>query len=215
MHVTLLGATGKVGAPVLDELVRRGHRVVAVCRDAGRLPTHGEDVDVCAGDVFDPEVLAGAVRDADVVVCSVALRDTPQRDRTPDELLRVVSRAAATAGARLVTMGGAGSLRGPDGVDLVDRPEFPDLARPESLGFRQALRDLRGDAPAGLVWSMLSPPMSIEVDADRTGVYRTADDTPVVDESGASRISAADLAVALVDEVERAEHSGARFTVAY
>jgi putative NADH-flavin reductase len=62
---------------------------------------------------------------------------------------------------------------------------------------------------------MLSPPASIEVDGPRTGEYRGGDDTLIVDEDGASRISAADLAVALVDEVENPKHHRRRFTVGY
>jgi len=32
----LLGATGKVGAPVLDELLARGHEVTAAVRDGSK-----------------------------------------------------------------------------------------------------------------------------------------------------------------------------------
>jgi len=37
----------------------------------------------------------------------------------------------------------------------------------------------------------------------------------ITDEHGASRISAADLAVALVDELENPKYPGRRFTVGY
>lgn len=215
MQVLLLGATGKVGAPVLDELLTRGHAVTAVARDPSRLPPEAAMLRRRSGDVFDDGFLADAAVGIDVVVCSVALRDGAQQQRTPVGLLRAVSAAAAKADARLVTMGGAGSLRNEDGVDLVDTPEFPEVAKPESLGFRDALHELRDHAPPGLVWAMVSPPMSIETEAPRSGRYRTADDVPVRDEQGRSRISAADLAVAVVDEVETPKHSGRRFTVGY
>ncbi|HEY1966714.1 MAG TPA: NAD(P)H-binding protein [Pseudonocardia sp.] len=215
MKIVLLGATGKVGGPILSELLDRGHQVTAVVRDASRLPTAGDGLTHRAGDVFDESFLAEVVAGAEVLVCSVALRDPAQRDRTPARLIGGVARAAAAAGARLVTMGGAGSLRTSAGIDLVDTPGFPEVAKAESLGFREALHNLIDDAPDGLAWTMLSPPVSIEVDAPRTGAYRTADDTLIVDEAGASRISAADLAVALVDEVERPAHPGRRFSVGY
>lgn len=215
MQVLLLGATGKVGALIRDELLSRGHEVTAVVRDPAALPAESASLHHRPGDVFDTGFLADAAKDADVVVCSVALRDAAQRERTPAQLLRGVAQVAADAGARLVTMGGAGSLRTASGVDLVDTPQFPEVAKPESLGFREALHDLIGAAPAGLAWAMLSPPVSIEVDGPRTGHYRTADDTLVTDEQGASRISAADLAVAVVDEVEDPQHQQRRFTVGY
>ncbi|HWN34665.1 MAG TPA: NAD(P)H-binding protein [Pseudonocardia sp.] len=215
MNVVLLGATGKVGGPILAELLDRGHRVTAVVREASRLPAESAALAHRVGDVFDPGVLDAALPGADAVVCAVALRDPAQRERTPELLLRTVSAAAARARVRLLTMGGAGSLRTEGGVDLVDTPGFPEVAKPESLGFRAALHELLERAPAGLDWTMLSPPASIEVAGPRTGRYRTADDTLLTDEDGASRISAADLAAALVDELENPKHPRARFTAAY
>lgn len=215
MRVVMLGATGKVGAPILRELLDRRHHVTAVVRDPTRLPAEGPSLYHRVGDVFDAAFLADAVRDADVVVCSVALRDAAQHDRTPVALMRAVGRAAADAGARLVAMGGAGSLRTAAGVDLVDSPGFPEVAKPESLGFRAALHDLMDSAPAELAWTVVSPPPAIEVDSPRTGVYRTADDELLVGADGASRISAADLAAAVVDEVEDPKHPRRRFAVGY
>jgi len=245
MNVVLLGATGKVGGPVLAELLDRGHRVTAVARDLSRLPAETAATAVLAehaagaepaagaetaeaaagaegaalrrraGDVFDPAFLAEVLTGADTVVCAVALRDPAQRQRTPVRLVRGVADAGAGAGVRLLAIGGAGSLQTGTGVDLVDTPGFPEVAKPESLGFRAALHELLERAPAGLDWTMLSPPASIEVGGPRTGRYRTGDDTLLVDESGASRISAADLAVALVDELENSKHPGRRFTVGY
>lgn len=215
MNVVLLGATGKVGGPILAELLERGHAVTAVVRDVSRLPAESAALAHRVGDAFDPAVLDDVLPGADAVICSVALRDPAQRERTPELLLRTVGAAAARAGVRLLTMGGAGSLRTATGVDLVDTPGFPEVAKPESLGFRAALHELIEHAPAGLDWTMLSPPASIEVAGPRTGRYRTADDTLLTDETGASRISASDLAAALVDELENPKHPGRRFTAGY
>lgn len=215
MNIVLLGATGKVGGPILAELLDRGHRVTAVVRHPSRLPPESAALTHLAGDVFDRALLEIVLPGADAVVCAVALRDPAQRERTPVQMLRAVGAAAAAAGVRLVTMGGAGSLRTAAGVDLVDAPGFPEAARAESLGFRDVLHELCEQAPDGLSWTMLCPPVSIEVDGRRTGEYRTADDTMLTDERGASRISSADLAVALVDELEHAKHLGQRFTVGY
>jgi putative NADH-flavin reductase len=215
VQILLLGATGKVGAPILQELRSRDHNVTATVRDGSKLPPEGPGLHHRVGDVFDGSFLTEAAAAAEVVVCSVALRDPSQKDRSPVELIRRVARAAANVDARLVTLGGAGSLRTARGVDLVDTPEFPDVAKPESLGFRSALQDLRDNAPATLVWTMVSPPMSIEVGGPRTASFRIADDDLILDEAGASRISAADLAVAVADEVENPKHPRRRFTVGY
>ena len=215
MKVVLLGASGNVGALVRDELLHRGHEVTAVVRDAGKLPAETDSLHHHPGDVFKPDVLAAVLPGADVLVCSVALRDPAQGGRTPVELMTGVAQAAADAGIRLVTLGGAGSLKVAAGVDLVDTPEFPEFAKAESLGFREALHWLQDSAPSGLTWTMVSPPASIEPDQPRTGSYRVLLDDLVVGADGKSRISAADLAVAVVDEVEQPRHPGARFAVGY
>jgi putative NADH-flavin reductase len=62
---------------------------------------------------------------------------------------------------------------------------------------------------------VVSPPAAIEVDGARTGTYRIGTDTLLRRADGSSAISAADLAVAVADEAERAGHVRARFTVGY
>jgi putative NADH-flavin reductase len=48
-----------------------------------------------------------------------------------------------------------------------------------------------------------------------TGQYRISDDVLLTDPDGKSEISAADLAIAVLDEIERATHRRRRFHVAH
>ena len=50
---------------------------------------------------------------------------------------------------------------------------------------------------------------------ERTGRYRLGGDEPVFDAKGESRLSVADLAVAIVDELEQPRHRRGRFTAGY
>ena len=213
MKVALAGATGKVGAPLLTELLTRGHDVVALVRDPARLPEASGRLDAVGGDVFDPAALSSVAARCEVLVAAVALRDPAQQERTPVQLARALMAAASAAGVRLLMLGGAGSLRTASGEDFVDTAAFPDVARPESLGFREALQALRSEAPPELEWAMLCPPARIEPDGERTGEYRVGVDDLVLDADGSSHVSAADLAVALADEIEHPAHRRARFTV--
>jgi putative NADH-flavin reductase len=63
-------------------------------------------------------------------------------------------------------------------------------------------------------WMYLSPPMPLEP-GPRTGHCRLGADDLVAYETGASRISTADFAIAQLDEAECPKHSRTRFTVAY
>jgi putative NADH-flavin reductase len=50
---------------------------------------------------------------------------------------------------------------------------------------------------------------------ERKGTYRKGLENPVFNENGRSTISVEDLAVAVLDEIERPQHSRQRFTIAY
>lgn len=63
--IAITGATGFVGRHAASELVKRGHRVVALVRDPARAP---EGVSVVPGHLEDGAALATLVRDADAVV---------------------------------------------------------------------------------------------------------------------------------------------------
>ncbi len=74
---------------------------------------------------------------------------------------------------------------------------------------------LRKEATAaGLDWTYFSPAAFIQP-GERTGKFRLGADQLVVDAKGESRISAEDYAVAIVDEIEKPQFIGKRFTAAY
>ena len=77
------------------------------------------------------------------------------------------------------------------------------------IRFLDALRD-----ETQVDWTFFSPAMEI-FEGPRLGRYRTGTDQLVVDTAGESRISFADYAIAMVDELERHRHGRARFTAAY
>jgi uncharacterized protein YbjT (DUF2867 family) len=68
LTVLVVGATGSIGRLVVDEVLRRGHSVRALIRDAGHardLPTQAECV---VGDLTQPATLVAAVKGIDAIV---------------------------------------------------------------------------------------------------------------------------------------------------
>jgi putative NADH-flavin reductase len=65
-----------------------------------------------------------------------------------------------------------------------------------------------------LDWTYLSPAAEI-APGGRTGKYRTTGDQLLVDANGKSFITFEDYAVAVLDELEKPQHVGRRFGVAY
>lgn len=108
---------------------------------------------------------------------------------------------------------GSALLQEAPGVELVDVPDFPEQWKQTALATRDVLLLLRQE-DAGLQWTFLSPPMLLEP-GPRTGRYRLGGDALLRDAEGNSRISLADYAVAMLDELETPQHTGRRFTVAW
>ena len=77
---------------------------------------------------------------------------------------------------------------------------------------REALNQIKQET--ALDWTFLSPAVHLEP-GERRGSYRLGLESPVMDEQGPAHISVADLAVAIVDELEQPAHVQQRFTVGY
>lgn len=202
MKVAVLGASGHAGSEITRELATRGHQVVAIARKPEAIPAV-DGVTAVAGDASDPAALAELVRGADAVISAL------HHDITAETLLT----ALKTAGVpRLLVTGGAGSLEVAPGVRLIDTPDFPKAFKPYALPGIAFLDDLRGETR--IDWTFFSPAALIE-EGPRLGAFRTGTDQLIVDDKGDSRISFADYAIAMVDELEQHKHSRARFTAAY
>lgn len=216
MKIALIGATGFVGSQVLAEALQRGHHVSALVRDPLRLPARPH-MQVTKIDATDAAALADAAAGHDVLVSAY---NAPRgQDDFAARYLQGVR--AIVAGAkrgqvpRLLWVGGAGSLEVAPGVQLVDTPQFPAEYRTEARAARDALALLRDEAV--LDWSFVSP-APLLAPGERTGRFRLGGDQVLMDSQDPAqpgRISVQDLAVAIVDELEKPAHSRRRFTLAY
>jgi len=97
------------------------------------------------------------------------------------------------------------------GVQLVDTPEFPAEYQQGALAARDALNLLRDENT--LDWTFVSPP-ALLAPGERTGKVRIGADQLLMDGDKPAGISVADLAVAIVDEIEQPRKTRQRFTVA-
>jgi len=128
---------------------------------------------------------------------------------------RAIQSAVRQAGVkRLIVVGGAGSLY-IDGKQLVDSPDFPAAIKPGATAARDYLNELKNENE--IDWVFVSPAIEMHpgTSGTRKGSYRMGTEIPVFDEQGKCVISAEDLAVAIVDELEQQAHHRVRFTVAY
>jgi putative NADH-flavin reductase len=226
MKIALIGASGFVGKALTRELLDRHHAVTAIVRHPEALdsevmrvgaPAGGGSLHPVKGDVFQPDQIAALVKGHDVVIS--AYNPGWTNPAIYEEFIRgsqAIQEAVKKAGVkRFIVIGGAGSLEIAPGVQLVDTPEFPMEYKPGALGARDYLNILKKEQ--GLDWTFVSPAILMHPGTSgvRKGHYRTALDNPVFDEKGQSIIAVEDLAVAIVDEVEKPKFLKKRFTAAY
>jgi putative NADH-flavin reductase len=217
-RIALFGATGMIGGRIVSEALDRGHDVVAVVHRA-RLPRAHPALRVVTGDVLESASVISTATGQDVVVSAVGggHGDAAGHLATAEPAVRSLVAGlraldGGPAATRLITVGGAGSLRTSGDRRLWDAEGLPAPLRQimraggDALDYLRAITDVR--------WTVISPAALIQP-GSRTGTYRSALDDLVVGEDGKSRISTEDFAVAVVDEIEHARHVNERFTVGY
>ncbi|MFF3318911.1 NAD(P)-dependent oxidoreductase [Streptomyces sp. NPDC003035] len=196
MRITVVGAAGMAGSRVVSEAIDRGHEVTAVLRRS-RPDALPAGVTAVRGDVTDVGRMTDLFAGADAVVG--ATRPAPGSESTVTATTAALLDAVAAAGTRALLIGGSAPLRGPSGVLVLDDPRYVPPAVRAIAASSVAQLDVCLAHAAD--WVYLSPPALLEP-GDRTGGYRRATTTLVVAADGSSRISAEDLAVAAVDELE-------------
>lgn len=213
MRISVFGAAGNMGSRIVAEALSRGHEVTAVVRDPTRLQELPAAASVRAGNAASVESVTELSSGQDVVIS--ATRPAPGREHEHAMNAKALLAGVANAGSRLLLVGGAGSLTvpGSEGILVADDPSFvPPAWRDIALACVDQFEACRADTRAD--WTYLSPP-ALLAPGERTGRYRLGGDELLLDDEGNSAISMEDLAVALVDEVERPRHRRARFTAAY
>ncbi|GLX09262.1 NAD(P)H-binding protein [Microbispora sp. NBRC 16548] len=204
MNIVVFGAGGRAGRRAVAEARRRGHQVTAVVRDPAGHSDLG-DVRVVAGDVTDPASIERAAAGHDAAISAAAdLSVAPHHFFTASA--RALSTGLAKAGVpRLVVVGLASVLPGASGAPLMDEPGYPNEYRDFSLGHAAGLDELR---TCDLDWAYVAPAGDFDHGGTPTGRYLLADHGDMT-----SRITYADFAIALLDEVEAPRHHRAAVSI--
>ncbi|WP_148415923.1 NAD(P)-dependent oxidoreductase [Haloferax sp. KTX1] len=212
MNVLLLGASGRIGTRIANELLNRGHAVTGVSRSGAVGGVDDPDFSAVAGDATDADQLARLAAGHDAVASALG----PSDDESPEALVEmldaVLDGMRRASVDRLVWTGGAGILNVAPDTRLIDSPEFPEEWKPvasaaiEAYGLLEDADDLR--------WTYVAPAALIEP-GERTGEFRTARGELVADEDGESRISMEDFAIAFADELESGDAVHEQLAVGY
>lgn len=211
MKVAVLGASGWIGSQIVEEAVTRGHQVIALVRNPSAIER--QDVEVRQLDVLAEQDFAQALQGVDTVIASIGGRAAGNHDMVERSAAKLLEQLPNAGVKRLLWVGGAGSLEVAPSVQLVTVPDFPAEYKDEALAQSQALQVFRNsDSP--LNWTFVSPAAEI-FPGEKVGQFRVGGDQLLTDVQGHSKISVADFASAMLDELETAKHAKQRISVAY
>ncbi len=211
MKVLVLGANGGVGKDVTAELVGRGHQVTAASRTGGA--ASGDGITAIALDASAPHAVAQAASGHDAIVNAVGPRFGQDDLGSLSTIAQSIIAASKEAGvARVVIVGGAGTLEVAPNVRLLDTEQMPAEYKPLAQAHADAFDIYR--AVGDLDWTYLTPPPEF-MPGERTGRYRAEGEGYLANAEGRSQLSYADMAVAVTDVLEQGTLKGQRVAVAY
>ncbi|MEU4163090.1 NAD(P)H-binding protein [Actinoplanes sp. NPDC026670] len=196
MEITVLGASGATGLELARQALDRGHTVVAIARDPRRiaLPESARLVRTRA-DVFDPDGIAVALRDREVIVSGLGVAKGDQPG-----VLAAGARAVAAAGpGRIVWLGAFGTGPSAAAAGALTRTLLkllPDRADKEAA-------DALVRAAGGTVFH--AGPLA---DGPPGPARRTVGLDAAPRQLFPSRVTRATVAAAMLDEAENPAHRG-------
>ncbi|MFB6453692.1 NAD(P)-dependent oxidoreductase [Chitinophaga sp. Hz27] len=209
MKVAIIGASGFIGQEILKEALQRGLEVTAVVRNPEKITVQNDKLTVKKADATNAADLANAIAGNDAVISAYKAADSD----TYIQATKATIDAAKKVGIkRFLLVSGAASLEVAPGVKLFDSPHFPAEWKPIAAATMAGLDVLKQEND--LEWTAFSPAAMIEP-GERTGKFRLGGTQLVTDANGNSKISSADYAVAMLDELQQPKHIKQQFTIAY
>lgn len=214
-NVVLIGASGFVGTAILEELLNRGYCVTAVVRNPEKVTIRNANLSVVKADVSDVNTLAAVCKGKDAVISAYnpGWANPDIYEETLKNYPLILEAVRKSGVKRLLCVGGAGTLFCAPGIRVVDSGAIPA----EIMGGAKSLGEFYLNTLCNekeIDWVFFSPAGSLEP-GKRTGKFRLGKDDLIVDETGKSHISVGDYALAMVGELEQANHHRERFTIGY
>ena len=205
MKIAVIGANGRAGSKIVDEIINRGLDVTAIVRSENKSAAKN----FILKDIF-------ALKSDDLKIFDVVIdcfgawtpETLPLHTKTSQYLCDLLS----GTNIRLIIIGGAGSLYvDKDKTQLYETRDFPKEYFPTAKAQADELAALR--KRNDVKWTFISPAADFRADGERTGKYILAGEEFTLNSKGESIISYADYAIALVDEAINGKNIQKRISV--
>jgi putative NADH-flavin reductase len=170
MKITIFGATGRTGIPLVEQALSAGHDVVAYVRTPSKLPVHNERLTIMQGEMNESAKVAAAIAGSDAVISALGPVKGGPKDIMAASARNIVAAMDQAGVRRLVYATGAGV------EDPQDKPAL--MNKIISFALKTLNPDVLADSAAGvnivrnsdLDWTIARGPML--TDGPHTGKYR-------------------------------------------
>lgn len=171
MQLTVFGATGRTGQPLVRQALSAGHTVVAFARTPAKLDATHDSLRIVQGDVMDPEPVHAAIDGADAVLSALGHTAGTPNDMQTVGTRHIINAMQAHSVRRLVSLAGAAVRHPRDTPSWGDR--FMTWMMETFAG--TMLNDVRRHAEliraTDLDWMIVRPPRL--TNGPHTGAYQT------------------------------------------
>lgn len=200
MRVAIFGASGRTGRPLLDQALAAGHEVRVLVRDPSKLTIGHGRLAVIRGDVLDAEAVDETIAGTDAVLSVLGRTKTSPKDVQTRGTQNIVSAMERRGVRRLVSLTGAGVRDPRDEPKLVDRAITSLLGRLQPDVLEDGVRHAEVIKWSDLEWVIVRGPRLTE--GPKRGGYRVG----MVGKHSGTRISRADLAEFVLDQLSTSTH---------
>lgn len=202
MKITVFGATGRTGVPLVQQALDAGYEVVAFARTPSKLNISHENLSVVQGDIKDPAAVEQAIVGADAVLSVIGHTKNSAKDVQTVGTRNIVSAMEKHGVKRLISLTGAGVKDPNDQPGLFDRFIVVMLKLISGDVLKDAQNHAQVIKQSGLDWTIVRGPMLTE--GPHTGDYRVG----YVGVNTSPRISRADVADFMLTQVEDRKYIG-------
>lgn len=195
-QITVFGANGKVGRLVVEELLLRGHTVVAfVHNDTSMVAS--DNLRVVQGDIYAPDDVTAALAGSTVVVSTLGSWGTPKKDILATGMKHIIAAMKLHNVHTIVSLTGADARAPGDRLTVIHRLThlFIGLTAGKILTDGETHIQLLADS--GTDWTVIRSPIMRSA-LPKTDQYGLSSTRPLPWQTIARRL----VALAIVDAVE-------------
>lgn len=197
MKLTVFGASGRTGRPLVEQALEAGHEVTAFVRDPAKLGMSHEKLRTVRGDAKDdPQKVAEAVAGADAVLSVLGQAKGSPKDLQTAGTRNIVAAMQEHGVRRLVSLTGAGVADPKDEPKLIDKAFGFLLRRLQPDVLEDGGRHAEVVQASGLDWVIVRGPRLTE--GEKKGEYRVG----YVGKNSGVQISRADVADFMLRQTE-------------